>query len=294
MTARVLVVDDIAANVRLLEARLNAEYFEVFTAANGAEALAAVSTHRPDIVLLDGMMPVMDGFETCRRIKSDPATIHIPVVMVTALDQIADRVRGLQAGADDFLTKPVSDVALITRVKSLVRLKMLTDELRLRSESNRQMDLASPKFDATAAGRKGRVLLVDDRKATYERLIASLQPDYDVKLVTDPQQAVFAVADGDFELVIISLALANFDALRLCSQIRSLERTRLLPLLLIVDQDESAQLMRALEIGVNDYLVRPLNRQETLARVRTQVRRKRYTDFLRNTLQLSMEMAMTD
>ncbi len=77
------------------------------------------------------MMPDMDGFEVCRRLKSDPATSHIPVVMITALDQVTDRVRGLEAGADDFLTKPVNDLQLMTRVKSLVRLKMLTDELRL-------------------------------------------------------------------------------------------------------------------------------------------------------------------
>jgi two-component system cell cycle response regulator len=113
MTARVLVVDDIPANVKLLEARLSAEYFDVLSAMSGDEALAICERAECDIVLLDVMMPEMDGFEVCRRLKSNPATHHIPVVMVTALDQPADRVRGLEAGADDFLTKPVSDVALI-------------------------------------------------------------------------------------------------------------------------------------------------------------------------------------
>src|SRR4051794_11964761 len=130
MTARILVVDDVPANVRLLEARLSAEYFSVVTAAGGNEALAICERAECDIVLLDVMMPDMDGFEVCRRIKSNPATQHLPVVMVTALDQASDRVKGLEAGADDFLTKPVSDVALIARVRSLVRLKMMTDELR--------------------------------------------------------------------------------------------------------------------------------------------------------------------
>ena len=133
MTARVLVVDDILANVRLLEAKLAAEYFEVVTAMNGADALESVQRTKPDIVLLDVMMPGIDGIEVCKRIKSNPLTQHIPVVMVTALDQPEDRVRGLEAGADDFLTKPVNDVSLFCRVKSLVRLKMLTDELRTRS-----------------------------------------------------------------------------------------------------------------------------------------------------------------
>src|SRR6202023_1156506 len=129
MSARILVVDDVPANVKLLEARLSAEYFDVMTAMSGAEALAMCERSECDLVLLDVMMPDMDGFEVCRRIKKNPYTQHIPVVMVTALDQSSDRVTGLDAGADDFLTKPVSDLVLIARVRSLTRLKMMTDEL---------------------------------------------------------------------------------------------------------------------------------------------------------------------
>ena len=137
MTARILVVDDVPANVKLLEARLSAEYFDVTVAYSGAEALALCERAACDIVLLDVMMPELDGFEVCRRLKSNPLTHHIPVVMVTALDQPSDRVRGLEAGADDFLTKPVSDIALISRVRSLARLKMVTDELRMNSSIRR-------------------------------------------------------------------------------------------------------------------------------------------------------------
>src|SRR5688500_11694374 len=108
MTARVLVVDDVPANVRLLEARLSAEYFDVITATSGGDALAICERAECDIVLLDVMMPDMDGFEVCRRLKKNPSTHHIPIVMVTALDRASDRIRGLEAGADDFLTKPVS------------------------------------------------------------------------------------------------------------------------------------------------------------------------------------------
>ena len=109
MTARVLVVDDILANVKLLEARLQAEYFEVLTASSGQAALDICARERVDVVLLDVMMPGMDGFETCRRIKSAPATSHVPVIMVTALDQPSDKVQGLEAGADALLlaTAPV-------------------------------------------------------------------------------------------------------------------------------------------------------------------------------------------
>src|SRR5258708_26263062 len=122
MSARIVVVDDVPANAKLLEARLSAEYFDVLTASNGTEALAICARAECDIILLDVMMPDIDGFEVCRRLKSNPATHFIPVVMITALDSPADRVRGLAAGADDFLTKPVSDIVLIARVRSLTRL----------------------------------------------------------------------------------------------------------------------------------------------------------------------------
>ena len=177
MSARVLVVDDVPANVKLLEARLSAEYFDVTTAHSGPEALKLCERAECDIVLLDVMMPDMDGFEVCRKLKSNPATHHIPVVMVTALDQPSDRVRGLESGADDFLTKPVPDVALISRVRSLARLKMVTDELRMRAVTSKEIGIHSPEKEAVAeTGRNGRILIVDDRPNSYERIVETLSP----------------------------------------------------------------------------------------------------------------------
>ncbi len=138
MTARILVVDDTPLNLKLLEARLTHEYYIVITAENGPDALAKVESEKPDIVLLDVMMPEMDGFEVCKRIKENSETTHIPVVMVTALSDVTDRVRGLEAGADDFLTKPINDVALLARVRSLLRLKSILDEWRLREKTTLQ------------------------------------------------------------------------------------------------------------------------------------------------------------
>ncbi len=295
MTARILVVDDVPANVRLMEARLSAEYFDVITALSGREALATCERAQCDIVLLDVMMPDMDGFEVCRRLKANPATHHLPVVMVTALDQASDRIKGLEAGADDFLTKPVSDVALIARVRSLVRLKMMTDELRMRAVTSKEIGIENPAREAIAdTGKGGRVLVVDDRKASYERLHGMLAKEHEVEVEPDPAEALFRVADGGHDLVVVSLGLENFDGLRLCSQVRSLERTRTTPILAVAEAEDSARLMRGLEIGINDYLMRPIDRNELLARVRTQVRKKRYTERLRDNVQMSIEAAITD
>ena len=295
MSARVLVVDDVPANVKLLEARLSAEYFDVATAYSGAEALAMAERAECDIVLLDVMMPDMDGFEVCRRLKSNPATHHIPVVMVTALDQPSDRVKGLEAGADDFLTKPVSDVALVSRVRSLSRLKMVTDELRMRAVTSKEIGIQSAEREAVAeTGRNGRILIVDDRKSSYERLVTTLTAEHAVDVETEPSEALFHAAEGDYDLMIVSLGLQNFDGLRLCSQVRSLERTRNLPILAVAEPDNNQRLLRGLEIGVNDYLIRPIDRNELLARARTQIKKKRYTERLRDNVQASIEMAITD
>src|SRR5499433_3895349 len=187
MTARILVVDDVPANVKLLEARLSAEYFDVVTAVSGVEVLAICERAECDIVLLDVMMPDMDGFEVCRRLKTSLTTHHIPVVMVTALDQPADRVRGLEAGADDFLTKPVSDVALIARVRSLSRLKMMTDELRMRALTSREIGIQDPESQALAdAGRGGRVLIIDDRASSAERLAVMLGSEHNIEIESNP------------------------------------------------------------------------------------------------------------
>ena len=295
MTARVLVVDDVPANAKLLEARLTAEYFDVVTATSGAQALAICERAQCDIVLLDVMMPEMDGFEVCRRLKAGPATHHIPVVMVTALDQPSDRVRGLEAGADDFLTKPVSDIALVARVRSLTRLKLVTDELRMRALTSKEIGIQDPLLASlTDAGRGGRILVIDDRRASYERIGKALAGEHKVDIEVDPHEALFHAAEGDYDLLIVSLGFESFDGLRLCSQVRSLERTRNVPILVIVEAEDNARLLRGLEIGVNDYLVRPIDKNEMLARVRTQIRKRRYGARLRDNVQLSMEMAVTD
>jgi two-component system cell cycle response regulator len=295
MSARVLVVDDVLPNVKLLEAKLTSEYFDVITASNGPDALALVKEAQPDIVLLDVMMPGMDGFEVCRRIKRDEAVAHIPVVMVTALDQLADRVTGLEAGADDFLTKPVNDVALFARVRSLVRLKMMTDELRMREKTGSQLGVLGQGTMASEQPLTGaRILIVEDRQLTAERLSETLAAEHDVRIEGRGDEAAVLVRGGDYDLVIVSLTLKDYDGLRLCSQMRSAEATRQVPILVLVEDGDTRRLVRALDIGVNDYLIRPVDRNELLARSRTQLRRKRYADRLRENVSRSMALAVTD
>jgi class 3 adenylate cyclase/CheY-like chemotaxis protein len=128
--AKILVVDDLPQNVKLLADLLAVKGYAVATVASGAEALEKVETERPDLVLLDVMMPEMSGYEVCRAIRDDPATGILPVVMVTSLDPAQERIKGLEAGADDFLTKPINQGELLARVRSLLRIKALYDTVQ--------------------------------------------------------------------------------------------------------------------------------------------------------------------
>ncbi|MDJ0614993.1 MAG: PleD family two-component system response regulator [Rhizobiaceae bacterium] len=296
MTARVLVVDDVATNIRLLEARLMAEYFQVLTAANGKDALQICRSGQADVVLLDVMMPEMDGFEVCRQLKSDPATMHIPVVMVTALDSQEDKLQGLEAGADDFLTKPVDDFSLVTRVKSLARLKMTTDDLRLRAQNGDE--LAIENFTSMeklkSAASSGRIGIVDDVMASNSDTIRFLSQINDVELISNPHDALIKIASDQYDLILMSMYLDGADSLRMCSHLRTIENTRNIPIIGIANSGGEETLSRALEIGLNDFVHRPIDLAELAARIRTQLIRKRYNDCLRSSVQQTIEMAVKD
>jgi len=296
MTARVLVVDDVPPNVKLLEAKLTSEYFDVLTAYSGPEALDVTSREHPDIILLDVMMPGMDGFEVCRRIKADPATAHIPVVMVTALDQPSDRVAGLEAGADDFLTKPVQDMALFARVRSLVRLKVMMDELRNRKTTGTSLgweDDEAVVFDTTVPT-DGKILMVDEQERVMERIAKALDGVGELSFMAGGDDAAERAREKNFDLIIVSLTMRDTDGLRVCSKLRSFEETRHVPILVMVDDGNTKLLVRALEMGVNDYVVRPVDKLEFIARVKTQLKRKRFADKLWENFHLSMQLATTD
>src|SRR5438552_14933549 len=133
MSAKILVVDDTPQNVKLLADLLTAKGYAVVTASSGVQALEKVEKEAPDLVLLDVVMPEMSGYEVCRKIRGNPVTATLPVVMVTALDPLEERVKGIEAGADDFLSKPINQAELLARVKSLLRIRDLHRKVEMQS-----------------------------------------------------------------------------------------------------------------------------------------------------------------
>jgi two-component system cell cycle response regulator len=296
VAGRILVVDGIARNRRLLEASLASEYFNVLAARTGQEAIELARSQRPDLVLLDAGIGDFDGFEVCRRLKAQPETAHIPVVMLTALSDPGERVRGLEAGADDFLTKPVEDVALFARVRALIRLKRMADELRLRERTIASFGALQPLvYDEAESLGGARLLLVEDRRDEAVALTAMLATIAGhVRLVDAVPAALDLAASEDFDIVVVSLDLADDKAVALCARLRQSELTRFTPIIVLAEPGEQQRVARALELGVNDYLLRPVDRNEMAARARAQIRRKRYHDRLRHRLMTSLSLSVTD
>lgn len=294
MTARILIVDDAPANTRLLDARLSADYYQTAIAADGAAALRLVGDWQPDLILLDVMMPDIDGFEICRRLKADPLTLHIPVVMLTAISEPSGRVRGLDAGADDFLTKPVDYGTLLARVRSLVRLKHGLDAWRVRGKSVHPLGLATEALRVPSV-QGARALVVDDLEFGARAVQEALARDGILTGHADgAEQALALTAAIGFDLIVISLGMTAEDPLRLASRLRAADATHDIPQLLIAEPEQREIVLRGFDIGANDWLIRPIDENELRVRSRNQIRRKYYRQRLRAELEQALELVLTD
>ncbi len=293
MSARILVVDDIEANRRLLQAKLEAQYHVVLLARSGREGLAIARAEAPDIILLDVMMPGLDGFETCRQLKADPVTAHIPVVMVTALSGVQDRVRGLEAGAEDFLTKPVDDFALASRIEALSRYNMVASELRQRQASGGSQDMGEDR-DAWALNGPARVFILDEGVRQSNSLAATLrQVGHTVTTLAETGSAA-DLAHRGVDIILLNLSGQSFDALKICAHFRMNAATRAISIIAMADTHDRRRAAKALKLGASDVLITPADPQELLARVRTQARRARYIDLMRRKVDRGLELSVID
>ncbi|WP_084418565.1 PleD family two-component system response regulator [Henriciella litoralis] len=293
MSARILVVDDILANRRLMKAKLEAKYYSVLLAENGHQALEMAQSEMPDIILLDVMMPGMDGYEVCRRLKENNDTAHIPIVMLTALSEASDRVRGLNAGADDFLTKPVDDFALMARLSALSRYNAVTSELRQREASGvRSGAFNDDEIDSLR--REVNVLVVDTNPHNIKRMRGPLEAAGHSVFTLEEAEELRARGDKRLDIVVLGLSHQSYDPLRLCAHLRTSEATRALSIIVSVDQNDREIAARALELGASDVIQQPMFEEELLARINTQTKRARYVEILRNRVDRGLELSVID
>jgi len=294
MTGRILVVDDVATNRIVMKVKLSAACYTVLQADCGQAALRLAKSEQPDLILLDVMMPDMSGVSVCEQLKADPETADIPVILVTALADRDSKMAGLLRGADDFLSKPVDEVTLLARVRSLLRAHEIQRELRLREESYAGLGFAE---SAPAFAAPGKVALVAPDAATGIAWKRALQPRLSDQVLVMPREQVLQARDSDTApdvfVIAADLSMHN-EGLRLLSDLRSRPATRHAAALTILPRNESERGAVALDLGAGDILYDPFDAEELAVRIQTQLRRKRQSDRLRATVEAGLELAVTD
>ena len=295
MTATILVVDDLHQNVELLRVKLEAEYYTVITTCNPKDGLTLLSEHKIDVIILDVMMPEMDGFEFCKIVKNDPATTHIPVVMVTALSDHEDKICGLESGADDFLTKPINDIALLSRVRFLSKMKQAIDELKMRNQTNMEMGITvnniGDQIDDVS------IIVIDDDVVQFRNIYNTLKKSdicraANIMHANSSEEINFL--DDPIDIVIISTQLEKEDCLRIFVNLKTKPSFNYSSFILLAHEEDFSILSKGFDVGVSDYLLSPINRSELIARIRTQIKRKKYYDALRTSITTQINMSVKD
>jgi len=294
MSANVLIVDDLDTNIKVLEAKILKEYYIAYTAKSAKEAFGILEKHKIDVILLDCMMPEMDGFEACKIIKSSPKTMHIPVVIVTALSDVEDKIKGLEAGADEFLTKPVNDSALFARLKSLSSMKTAIDELILRNKTN--ADFGVPQTSLEHDFSESKVLMLNDDLVQSKNISDIISPlTTNIKVASDPNEMKQVMSDSFVpDLVIISCQMEDQDPLRMLSALKNNNFAKYSSVMMLSEEDTMPVVLRALDLGASEYIILPVESNELMARIRTQLHRKYYTDMLRNHIENSVSLSVRD
>ncbi len=294
MTARLLIVDDVVANGRLLEASLTANYYVVKFISDSRAVQATVESWEPDVILLDIMMPHMDGYQVCKLLKSQPATAHIPVIMVTALKDRPDRHQALAVGADEFLVKPLESEVLLARLRGIIRLKQLLDEWRARGHSATALGLIRGRLQDTPVS-SGSALIVEDLSARSTWIQDLLNQNGIRTAAVEGDSGPPAIFnDGNFDLIIISLSLMSGDPLRLLARLKASAATRDTPILLMAEAHQRDLLISGLDLGASDCIGVPIDEDELLLRAKNHIRRKQYQDRLRTDVGNALELAAID
>ncbi len=311
MPGRILIVDDVATNRIVMKVKLAAARYDVVPAASGAEAIEIARAGGIDIVIMDMMMPGMTGAEACARLRGMPETATIPVILVTASEDAEARMQGLSAGADDFLSKPVDEIALLARVRSLLRTREEERDYEARGgallEFENPVPVAAARGFADSSGQAGfagRPTLAEGRIALIGGPDAKWVPVQRDRLTPLFREAVTAMGrdmalaldpEGAPDLFLIDADLGGRnDGLRLMSELRSRAATRHAAFVMLLPPGDSERAATALDLGAADVSYHPFPAEEIAMRIRTQLARKQRADRMRSTLDTGLRLAVID
>lgn len=294
MGGKILIVDDVATNRIVLKVKLTSAYYDTIQASTAAEALRLTASEHPDLILLDITLPDMSGFELCRELKAQPSTADIPVVMIAAYDDQAARLEGLRVGAADIYTKPIDELVLLARIRSLLRARETQEQLGLRDSTCRDLGLADPPAIFNGPGLIGLVAGQVEVALHWKRI---LQPYlHDRLLVLDRDAAMSE--QGCAEVPDVFMVAGDIgrpgDGLRFLSELRSRPTTRHAGLCLVLPPEARENTATALDLGAGDVIASRAEPEEMALRLTAQLRAKRQADQLRSTVADGLRLAMID
>ena len=291
-TKRILIVDDNPLNVKLFSSKLANEGYEIVPAHDGREALARVLEEPADIVLLDLMMPVMDGFEVLEKLKSNPKTKNIPVIVITALTEAEERLDKLEAKADELLAKPVSTVELLMRVRSMLHLREIKDQL---DEKKNQLSsvpaLEYKEQESPDLEKEPFVLLVEDEDKDA-KLVATYLADapYKLKRARNGKEAVSIIEKKKVDIILLDILLPDTDGFEICRRLKSSEETENIQIIAVTNVTDLEEREKSMELGMDEYLIKPVNRQELRIRIKACLNRKAYAEQIQSSSEELVKM----
>ena len=293
----ILVVDDDPLNIKLLAAQLLSKGYRVMTASDGEMALAKIEETPPDLILLDIMMPGIDGYEVTRRLKTNPETKEIPIILVTALTEDSEKKKGLEAGADEFINKPVNYPELDARVCSLLKLKEYQDQIGSRKKSEHLMSQGTVKQE-TGDRRKANLptVLVAEDDRTSAKLMTTYLSAIPCKIETagTGAEALRIISLKKIDIVLLDIMMPVLDGFEVCKSIKEKEETIPIQVVMITGLTDTKSKLKGIELGTDDFLVKPVNKDELRARVNALIKKKAYIDRLRERVDGALVAAVTD
>jgi two-component system, cell cycle response regulator len=292
----ILIVDDDRMNVKLLDTYLKQEGFNTAGAYDGAEALEKIRENPPDMILLDIMMPGINGYEVTRKLKSDQKTSHIPIILITALDSADDKSKGMAAGADEFLNKPINKPELLARVRSFLKLRVYQEQLanRLRSEQEILRPIDQKSF-VEVHQESHRILLVEDNPNDINLFKLYLKnQNYRIDVAHTGEEAILICRQEDVDVVLLDLLLPGVDGYQVCRRLREDDKTRNIQIMMVSSQSDLECKLKGIDLGADEFLVKPIIREELVVRIKALVKKKCYLDQLMNRLESALSVSMTD
>ncbi len=281
---RILIVDDDPTSLKMLESMLPADRYSVFRAINGEEALESAFNQPPDLILLDIMMPGIDGYEVTRKIKKDKRTKDIPVIIITSLNESESKVKGMEEGAEELLCKPVHSTELLARVRSMLRLKEYRDQLAIRTLSGKSFGVM-PKFKDEEIHIKEeempQILLVEDTEVDAKIVEKALEGEpFKLTTVKNGKGVFPIIGKKAIDLVLLDILLPDVNGFEICRRLKKEHKDIQVVIMTCLDDPESK--IKGVELGADDFLVKPIVGRVLRARVRTLLEKKVNLDSLRN------------